>query len=170
VSDTLVFFGTEPRLLGIATIGGILSLVFLVFSVTRSLLRYRATWFESVKSTNLMEFRLFLRENRMAVRMHALDISDVTIAERYWRLTFSNSLSFLMIMGLGILNAAMTSNGPVEVFTGSVSLLCVVASFGYLRAALNSANRAFQLVAIGSLRSEGIEVARAFKQKLRKCH
>jgi len=98
--DTLKFLGNEPHLLGVATLGGILSLIFLIATLSRRLWRSRKSLAEPFRKRRLRKGRELLDNYFWAKRWKKIGLSDLFIGGYFLQRTlhYFGSVIFCIII------------------------------------------------------------------------
>jgi hypothetical protein len=146
MGNTLSYFGTDPQMLGLATIGGLLSLAYLVWKLVTFVYRQRSFFSASLLSYRRKRLLRDIRRYKLAVRHKNLGKSDIVIARqdlRYGLMGVGSAIGDAAIAGLNLVSYRFISPAKINL-VGAVLMLLLLFSDGMR--VRGSVRRAWQMI------------------------
>ena len=113
MNDLLAYFGTEPRLLGLATLGGLISLVIVIVQLVRALVPIKGYVSKGWVGRRRSKMKAQILEFREARSRKRLGFSDFVVALN----RLDDAVNSLKTMALGLIILAL--NGSIYLANGS---------------------------------------------------
>ena len=137
MGNTLTYFGTDPKMLGLATIGGLLTLFLIVWQILRFFYRKREILTRGIRSYRRRAILRDIREFKMSVKDREAGRSELYIAKYELRRLSICLYSFLAESLMAAMNSFFYfSNGMNWVNrtgAGAMFLLAILDAFGIRR-------------------------------------
>ena len=125
MGHTLTYFGTDPQMLGLATVGGLLSLAWLAWKISSYIWAQRALISGSWRSYRRKRLLRDIRRYKTALRHKAQGKSDVAIAGhdfRYGLMGVGSAFSDGAIAGINLVTYRFISPSKLNLVGGLLML------------------------------------------------